>query len=179
MKKMFCTILVFILIVSAFSFSASAASTANFLIDNDTVDSTCKTERDGFGIYVTGSSHYNGDCRRQSSSNKYTWYQWCKKSEAIYSSYYPIYMVAGVYLNNSMFTDTQAHYYVVQRDGGYLMNILNQNTAPAGWTYFDYIISVNYATPNGFSLYGMYVSPSGTGTGYTGADAIRITAEAG
>ncbi len=179
MKKLLCTILIMVLTVSAFSFNTSAASKAYFVIDNDTVDSTCKTERNGFTVYVTGSSHYNGDCRRQASSNKNAKYSWCKKSEAVHSVYYPIYMAAGVYLNNTKFTDTQAHYYVVQRDGGYLMNILNQKTAPGGWTYFDYTIYMNNTTPETYSLYGMSVSPSGIGSGYTGADAISISAEAG
>lgn len=181
MKKVVCFLLAFSLMISVFSFSTSAASSANYIIDNDTVDKTCTVLRDGFGIYVTGSSHYNGDCRRQLSSDSSKYYEWRKKSQAdaVYSYGYPIYATCGVYLKNSLFTDTQAHYYIVQEDGGYLINIINQNTAPAGWTYFDATINLNYATPTKFSIYGMSVSPSGIGTGYTGADAIRIVAEAG
>lgn len=181
MKKLLCSFLVLTLMISVFAFSASAASTANYIIDNDTVDKTCTVLRDGFGIYVTGSSHYNGDCRRQLSSDRLKFYEWRKKSEAdaVYSYGYPIYVTAGVYLRNSLFTDTQAHYYLIQEDGGYLINIINQNTARAGWTYFDATINWNYATPNTFSVYGMSVSPSGIGSGYTGADAISIVAEPG
>lgn len=181
MKKVLSSLLVCALVIGVCTFSAYAASTANFIIDNDTVDKTCTVFRDGFDIYVTGSSHYNGDCRRQLSSNKYAYYEWRKKSktDAVYSYDAPIYVTAGVYLRNSLFTDTQAHYYLEQEDGSYLINIINQKTAREGWTYFDATINLNYATPNTFSVYGMSLSPSGIGSGYTGADAISIVAEAG
>lgn len=78
MKKLLCSFLVLTLMISVFAFSASAASTANYIIDNDTVDKTCTVLRDGFGIYVTGSSHYNGDCRRQLSSDRLKYYEWRK-----------------------------------------------------------------------------------------------------
>lgn len=88
----------------------------------------------------------------------------------------PIPVKAGVYLNNTRFTDPQARYYVVQRDGGYFMGTINQNTAPSGWSYISYTISKNYSTLGGFSLYGISLSQLGIGSGYTGADAIKVEA---
>ena len=180
MKKIICGILIVAIIASFFTFTTSGASKANYKIDNDTVDNTFMNRRSGFDIYVTGSSHYNGDCRRQLSSNANAYYEWRKKSDPVYSKDYPIYVTVGVYLNNTRFTDTRAHYHIIQEDDRYLINILDHNTARAGWTYFDATFNWNNTTPNEFTVYGLAVTPSGLGNGlYTGADAIHINAEAG
>ena len=175
MKRILCCFLALTLLATVFSFSASAASSTNFIIDNDSSDSACDTEHLGFDIYVTGSSHYNGDCRRALTSNTDAWHIWENESKMLRSTN-PISVTAGIYLNNSRFTDPDAHYYVQQRDGGYLMKRLDQNTARAGWTYINYTINKNYATPGGYSVKGVMVCTSGSGTGYTGADAISVSA---
>lgn len=177
MKKIICGVLTLILIFSICSFSASAAVSTSFIIDNDSSDSACDTSHYGFDIYVTGSSHYNGDCRRGLTSNTSAWYSWINESKKI-SSTSPISVTAGYYINNSRFTDPAACYYIEQRDGGYLMARVNQNTAPVGWSYINYTVNKNYATPGGFSVYGMSLGTSGSGSGYTGADAIRVSATA-
>ena len=175
MKKILCGMLMVSVFLSVFSLNTSAETTVSFTIDNDTVDSTCINWQNGFDIYVTGSAHYNDDCRRALTSNTEAFYEWSKRSCMLASSK-PIYVTAGYYLNNTLFTDPQAMYYIVQRDGGYLMGYVNQKTARGGWSYINYTITKNYATPGGYSVWGMSVSPSGVGTGYTGADAISIRA---
>ena len=55
MKKIICGVLTLILIFSICSFSASAAVSTSFIIDNDSSDSACDTSHYGFDIYVTGS----------------------------------------------------------------------------------------------------------------------------
>lgn len=52
---------------------------------------------------------------------------------------------------------------------------VNQNTASVGWLYINYAVNKNYATPGDFSIYGMSLGTSGSGSGYTGADAIRVS----
>ena len=91
----------------------------------------------------------------------------------------PIRLTAGIYLNNVKFTDPQARYYVEQRDGGYFIGTINQNTARAGWSYLSYTINKNNNTPGSYSVEGLMVEPSGLNmSGYTGADAISINATA-
>ena len=109
MKRILCCVSALVLFVTIFSFSASAASSTNFIIDNDSPDSACVTEHVGFDVYVTGSSHYNRDCRRALTSNTAAWYSWENESKMLRSTN-PISLTAGIYLNNSKFTDPDAHY---------------------------------------------------------------------
>ena len=177
MKKALGSIILIFALIFSLSFNAFVASTS-FTIDNDTIDSACKTMRDGFSIYATGKSQYNGDCRRESISNKTAWYSWTCSSKMLRSSN-PIRLTAGIYLNNVKFTDPQARYYVEQRDGGYFIGTINQNTARAGWSYLSYTINKNNNTPGSYSVEGLMVEPSGLNmSGYTGADAISINATA-
>lgn len=144
------------------------------IIDNDTSDSNYYNVRNSFAIYVSGSTQYNGDSRRaySSSRDRYSW-MW---NNAIYNSgpYKNISITFGVYLNNYLFTDEKSAYYIEQKDGGYIAYNINQNTAKTGWNYFDCVINKNYATPGTFSVIGASVQASGTGSGFTGADAISL-----
>lgn len=175
MKKLLAVIGLITALIFSLSINTLAASTS-FTIDNDTIDSTCKNMRVGFSVYATGNSQYNGDCRRESISNKSAWYSWTCSSKMLRSNS-PIKLKAGIYLNNVKFTDPQARYYVEQRDGGYFIGTINQNTARAGWNYISYTINTNNNTPGSYSVEGLMVTPSGINmSGYTGADAISISA---
>ncbi len=69
MKRIICGVLTVVLIFSICTFSTFAVTSTSFIIDNDSSDSACDTSHYGFDIYVTGSSHYKGDCCRGLTSN--------------------------------------------------------------------------------------------------------------
>lgn len=150
-----------------------------YVIDNDTVESGFYNARNGFNSYVSGSgtTHFNDDCRRTPSANSNDYYGWY--SNQAFSNNHQnsnITLGTGVYLYNTLFTDPAAKYYVEQPDGLYLMYTVNQNTAPGGWSYRTFVLNQNHSTPGWYAVRGMVVCPSGTGSGQTGADAVRYSA---
>lgn len=173
--KPFIKIMAICLILNLLIISSNAYD-LSVIIDNDTSNTSIfNNHREGFEIYVTGSSHYNSDCRRDYNTEKYNRYYWnLNSSYGNITKYTPINLMVGIYLNNPLFQDTQAGYWLQQKDGGYMMATVNQNTAPVGWSYIYYTVNLNYATPGLYSVTGISVRASGNGSGYTGADAISL-----
>lgn len=154
--------------------SNTARSSVRYTIDNDTIDSRYSNTRYGFSIYYEGSQHYNGDARRTASANKNHRYGWVGTN--FYTPKKELYVTIGMYLNSSLFTDSRTGYWSNQGIDSFLIGRKNQNTAPAGWSYMNGVLDKNYATVEGIPLKGIDVAPSGTGSGYTGADAISVYA---
>lgn len=148
-------------------------SSVNYRIDNDTIDSRYRNERYGFSTYYEGAQHYNGDARRTASVNKNHHYQWL--GPRFDTPNKKIYLTMGTHLNSSLFTDTKARYWSIQGFEMFLIGTKNQNTAPAGWSYMNGVLDRTYEGP-GMRLDGICLMPSGTGSGYTGADAISVYA---
>ncbi|MGM9574901.1 MAG: hypothetical protein ACI3VE_03260 [Oscillospiraceae bacterium] len=157
---------------------SSASSSISYFIDNDTSDTAnCYNNRNGYAAYISDSDYYNGDLRRTysySSSDSYAWMRKTAFSNSIKNN--PIHMSVGVYLKSTVLSDTAASYWCVQSDGGYIMFYVNQATNANGWSYYTYTLNTNHSTPGWYSLKGIEVHPSGTGSGYSAADAIYVYA---
>lgn len=187
MKKQIISILLAMCVVSSSSaFALSSNQTQNgiepratttFLIDNDTIDSSCSNSRYGFNEYLSDTGHYNNDARRQLTKGGGSyWYRW--ESNGGFWKNGTIYAKVGVYVNNKYFLDSAAEYYVERTYSTIMAPVgtLNQNYAKAGWNYFNEIsldsLSADDANKSSF----VEVWPSGNNqTGYTGADAIQVT----
>lgn len=145
----------------------------NYRIDNDTIDSRFRNRRYGFSTYFENAYSYNGDARRTASVNKDDYYEWI--GYRLDTMNRKIYLNMGIYLNSTSFTDTKAEYWSIQGFQMFLIGTKNQNTAPAGWSYTNSVLDRTYEV-SGMRFDGINVSPSGTGSGYTGADAISVYA---
>lgn len=184
MKKVISFVLILCLVFSCFSVAAFAESralqTTSYVIDNDTIDSTCSNIREGYTAYVKDSDYYNGDLRRTysySSTDSYTWLKNSSFSNLI--QYKPINLTIGVYLKSSVLSDTAASYWCVQNGeaySAYRMFYMNQTTNANGWSYHSYTLKTNYTTPGWYNILGVEVMPSRTGSGYSAADAISVYA---
>ena len=157
-------------------FPASAVTTRKCLIDNDTADdANYYNERNGYGIYVTGSEHFNGDCRRKYTSSGASSYTYELKSPLSFTCT-ASYAYLNVYYNNTWFTDPAAVYYVQGNNYSwgqmaYTVATVNQATRPKGWSNVARAYSLNSASYSD----GVSTSPSGQNTGgYTGVDAIEF-----
>lgn len=181
MKRLITVLLVVVLVFSLMT-TALAASTS-YYVDNDTSDTNnCYNVRVGYTAYISDSDYYNGDLRRTMSANSSDEYDWMR--------YYPfgntvrynnISMTVGIYLKSSVLSDTAASYWCIQpngdgSDGNYRMFYLNQSLYADGWTYKSYTVNVNYGTPGYYTINGIAVKPSGTGNGYSAADAVYVYA---
>ena len=161
MKRAITLIIAASIILSCFSFPALAESTAparasktiSYYIDNDTSDTTnCYNIRSGYAAYIKDSDYYNGDLRRTYSSSRSDSYSWMRQTS----------------FGN-----------VVQyepHDAAYIMFSLNQSTNANGWSFHKYTIKTNSSTAGWYNIQGVEVMPSGTGSGYSAADAISVYA---
>lgn len=182
MKRIITIIIVISMMLSCFSFPAfsesRAVATTSYRIDNDTSDTAnCFNIRAGYTAYIRDSDYYNGDLRRTysySSSDSYAWMR--KTSFGNYIQYKPINLTIGVYLKSSVLSDSAASYWCSQRDGAYRMFFVNQSTNANGWSYYTYTIKTNNSTSGWYSIRGVEVMPSGSGSGYSAADAISVYA---
>lgn len=179
MKKFLSILLASCLMISCSIFPANAATVStSYYIDNDTSDTAnCYNVRNGYAAYISDSGYYNGDLRRTysySSSDTYSWMRNVSFGNKVKNN--PINMTVGVYLKSTVLSDTSAKYWCVQSDGGYMMFTVNQSTNANGWSYYSYTLKTNYATPGWYSIKGIEVHPSGTGSGYSAADAIYVSA---
>ena len=88
----------------------------------------------------------------------------------------PIYLTIGVYLKSTVLSDSAARYWCAQHDAAYIMFSLNQSTNANGWSFHKYTIKTNSSTAGWYNIQGVEVMPSGTGSGYSAADAISVYA---
>lgn len=178
MKKILAFIIVVSMMLSYLAFPAFAETvTIEYWIDNDTSDTTnCFNIREGYTAYIKDSGYYNGDLRRTYSNSK-DCYSWVRKNSfgnKVKNS--PIYMVVGVYLKSNVLSDTAARYWCMQNDGAYLMFSMNQSTNANGWSYNYYTLKKNYQISGWYSIKGIEVMTSQTGSGYSAADAVYVFA---
>lgn len=163
-----------IIIINADSISAMPINPiVQYVIDNDTNDTSYGNSSYGSWSYITNSGLYNGDARIISSSPHNNCYQWIWPT---YVKSEPIYATLSVYLNNANFTDPAAMYTLYESVGFVEHNVgtLNQKYAAAGWTSFS-LVTLDYSSIDGYyRTYYAAVNTSGD-SGQTGADAIRIT----
>lgn len=179
MKRFISIVIIICMAISCMVLPASAAvARTSYYIDNDSADtSNCYNVRYGYVAYINDSDYYNGDLRRTYSSNNsdsYAWMRYSSFSNRVKNE--PIYLTVGVYLKSSVLSDTAAHYFCQQQDGGYGMFYQNQATDANGWSYHSYKIKINHQTPGWFCVKGVCVFPSGIGSGYSAADAIFVSA---
>lgn len=179
MKKIFSMFIVICLALNCFLLPANALSASTkYYIDNDTSDTAnCYNVRNGYAAYIKDGDYYNGDLRRTysySGSESYSWMRNSAFSNSVKNA--PISMTVGVYLKSTVLSDTSASYWCNQPDGGYRMFYVNQATNANGWSYYSYKLNTNHSTPGWYSLKGIEVHPSGTGSGYSAADAIYVYA---
>lgn len=179
MKKFLSVLFAFCLMISCSLFPANAATVStSYYIDNDTSDTAnCYNVRNGYAAYISDSSYYNGDLRRTYSYSSNDSYSWMRKvSFGNTVKYSPVNMTVGVYLKSTVLSDTSASYWCSQPDSAYRMFYLNQSTNANGWSYHSYTLKTNHATPGWYSIKGIEVHPSGSGSGYSAADAIYVSA---
>lgn len=186
MKRAITLIVAASIILSCVSFPALAESTIparasktiSYYIDNDTSNTAnCYNIRSGYTAYIKDSDYYNGDLRRTYSSSRSDTYSWMRKTSfANVVQYSPIYLTIGVYLKSTVLSDSAARYWCSQHDAAYIMFSLNQSTNANGWSYHTYTLKTNAATSGWYSIRGVEVMPSGTGSGYSAADAIYVYA---
>ncbi len=178
MKKILATIIVVSMMLSCLSFPALATTvTTTYRIDNDTSDTAnCFNIRVGYTAYIKDSGYYNGDLRRtySSSEDSYSWVRKNSFGNRVKNS--PIYMTVGVYLKSNVLSDSAARYWCMQNDGAYLMFSMNQATNANGWSYHSYTLKTNYQVSGWYSIKGIEVMTSQTGSGYSAADAIYVFA---
>lgn len=150
---------------------ASTAVTTCF-IDNDTSDrDNYYNERGGFTAYLNDSNYYNGDMRRalSSSTDSYTWFMYDAPSV---SSTKTVRVDLDVYLYSSTSNDTAAQ--LAAETSAYesqLIANMNQKLAPNGWSSY----ARQFKFINNANFLGIAIYASGTGSGYTGADAVEFT----
>lgn len=179
MRKMIniCVVMLFVVTI-LFSMSVetnvnvNATTTYKATIDND--DSQGHSNKAvGTWTYVSDTDLYRNDARRIKSTKKSAEYYWIFKKSFEKDS--AIYAKASVYINNPYFLDTAAEYYwddtLVDKKAG----TINQKYATKGWNSLPKK-KLTYALPDGTQYCSfLYVSPSGTGSNYTGADAVKVT----
>ena len=183
MRKLISLIIVTIIMFSCIIFPAFAdtrsTKSVNYKIDNDTSDTAnCYNIRNGYTAYIKDSDYYNGDLRRtysNSSSDSYSWVRKTTFGNSVKNN--PINLIVGVYLKSTVLSDSAASYWCMQKDGAYKMFTMNQTTHANGWSYYSYTINKNYQTAGWYSIMGIEVMPSHTGSGYSAADAISVSAK--
>lgn len=156
----------------AFSAMASFNSFAYLEIDND--DSKGYSNiNNGFNTYLSGSSHFRGDARRNYNSEyaNYT-YEFSGSGKSTTTSFK---VKLYAYVNDSTFTNPSAKYVAYGNSSAYTFGTLNQDTAFGGWNY------VGEATVKPLTQYGyksVTCNAVGVGTNgplrYTGADGVRV-----
>jgi hypothetical protein len=154
--------------------TASATSISN-TIDNDTIDSNCYNDRSGFLAYLNDSNYYNKDMRRTNSNSSDHYYGWHSNTVLDHTATDYISVSLSIYLYSSTSKDPAAAYgvYTVGMVGDSVFNIctMDQATAPNGWNSF----SKRRCLGNAGYITGIEMNPSGKGSTYTGADAIKYT----
>lgn len=123
------------------------------------------------------SSSYNNDMRLSSNYGD-SMYQWKYPSISMNRSNCNLQL--GVYLDNANFTDEKAKYtimtYPIEGEGaGYAAEvaILDQNSAPSGWSYVYAQISAPQGK-NSIVSKGVWVRRSNMANKKIGADAISV-----
>lgn len=144
-------------------------------IDNDTSDrNDYFNERYGFTAYLNDSNYYNGDMRRalSNSNDNYAWYMY---DGPLIVPFEEVSLNLMVYLYSSTANDSAAMF--TADSTGYetcFITNMNQGLAPNGWSSYSRSFSFKNGNPNTYFL-GLSLRCSGTGTGYTGADAVDFT----
>lgn len=164
--------------------SVSAATSGNFIVDNDEPNSSNYSNYSGSMYSYTGNwgtklgNGYKGDSRlRQSTDSKnyeWVWYGSISSSTKLKWS-------AGVYLANNAFTDPNAHYEVLKNSNIYIPVCsfsLNQNTAPNGFSYFNGTATCA-VTNSSIRPTFAFVKNSGQSNVGTGADAFHFSCSYG
>lgn len=155
-----------------FSTISTLSSFAYIEVDNDDSQGFFNYNN-GFNTYLTSSSHYRGDSRRNYNDQyaNYT-YELSGYGQSTNTS-----MTASMYayLNDITFTNPSAKYVAYGNSTSFTFGYLNQNTAAGAWNY------VGEATIRPLFEYG-YTEVLCSGVGvetdgpyrYTGADAVRV-----
>lgn len=157
--------------------TATRGDSISCLIDNDTIDSDYYNERYGFLAYLNDSNYYNEDMRRTYSDEGDDGYCWYTESPLDHESRDDIDVDLDIYLYSSTSRDPAANYYLDSMGDvtivGKRVCVFDQSTSPNGWNSFSR--SVFYGFPG--EVWGISIYPSGSGSTYTGADAVNFYAE--
>ena len=158
----------------AVSSVVAISSMADFYIDNDDAHGYSNARIGGFDTYLSGSSHYNGDARRE-ETGKNAEYWWYFEGSGKTSST-SITVTLHAYVNHSTFTDPKANYCVNACSTNFDIGYLDQDSADAGWNYVGRrtvkpLTSIGY---NSVTPTGIVVQPSSFNGYNTGADGIRV-----
>ncbi|MDE6034830.1 MAG: hypothetical protein K2G36_02860 [Ruminococcus sp.] len=160
-----------------FSTMSVVTSFAYIEVDNDDSQGFSNTNN-GFDTYLTSSSHYRGDSRRNYNSPDANYvYEFNGHGKSTTTSF-KVKMYA--YLNDATFNNPKAKYVAYGNSTSFLFGCLNQNTAAGTWNYVGEatvkpLTSVGY---NSVTCNSVGVETNGIpeyNTGYnTGADAVRV-----
>lgn len=166
---------IFSLIITILFNQISVMAATTYTIDNDDAQGHSNSSV-GFSTYLSGTALYRGNARRQpSNSPSNGMYRWTYSKSFNKSG--NIKATLKVYLNDYSFTDPSAKYYVNYGNHFVMkqIGIINQNTAPAGWSTVGTTTMSPIGQNQNHSLEYVELMPSGKSGYYTGADGIIIT----